>query len=116
MKVFCGIKESKVAGPGEVYKNGKVFSPARSLKVANKSPDGFQWGYEGSGPAQLALALLLDVMGKKAALFWYQDFKRQVVGRWGDSWAITCEEIRNWYETAKKETGRDESELDAVEV
>ena len=30
------------------------------LDLANHSPTGFEWGYGGSGPAQLALALLAD--------------------------------------------------------
>jgi hypothetical protein len=29
----------------------------------NHSPTGFEWGYSGSGPAQLALALAADVLG-----------------------------------------------------
>jgi len=32
----------------------------------NHSPDGFEWGYGGSGPAQLALAI-------------YQDFKLALI-------------------------------------
>lgn len=32
------------------------------LDVARRSPTGFEWGYGGSGPHQLALALLLDVL------------------------------------------------------
>lgn len=114
MKVFCGRRNTGEAGPGEVFKNGKPFTADRSLKIQNKSPTGFQWGYGGSGPAQLALALLLDVVGRKAAEFWFQDFKRQIVIRWTDAWVITDEDIRQWYEMARKETGRDESELDAV--
>lgn len=31
--------------------------------VMNHSPDGFEWGYGGSGPAQLALALCVDALG-----------------------------------------------------
>ena len=34
--------------------------PERSLELVNHSPSGFEWGYGGSGPAQLALAFLLD--------------------------------------------------------
>ena len=34
--------------------------PAR-LDVADYSRDGFEWGYTGSGPTQLSLALLLDL-------------------------------------------------------
>jgi hypothetical protein len=31
--------------------------------VRKHSPDGFEWGYDGSGPAQLALALVLHHVG-----------------------------------------------------
>ena len=33
------------------------------LDLHNHSPDGFEWGYCGSGPAQLALAILADHLG-----------------------------------------------------
>jgi hypothetical protein len=33
------------------------------LDLRNHSPSGFEWGYGGSGPAQLALALLADCLG-----------------------------------------------------
>ena len=36
------------------------LSPERSLDLVNHSPTGFEWGYTGSGPAQLACGLLLD--------------------------------------------------------
>lgn len=39
--------------------DGKPLDPGPSLAVFNHSPTGFSWGYGGSGPAQLALALLL---------------------------------------------------------
>jgi hypothetical protein len=44
-----------------VWLNGKELSPIKSQKVWNHSPDGFNWGYGGSGPAQLALAICLEV-------------------------------------------------------
>lgn len=50
--------KSKLA-TGQVWANGKPLSLERSLKVFNHSPSGFSWGYGGSGPAQLALAILL---------------------------------------------------------
>lgn len=40
---------------GEVRIDGEVLSPEQSLRVMRHSPDGFAWGYRGSGPAQLAL-------------------------------------------------------------
>jgi len=36
--------------------DGRPLDPRN--KVRNHSPDGFEWGYAGSGPAQLALAIL----------------------------------------------------------
>ena len=50
------------------------------LDLAEHSPDGFEWGYGGSGPAQLALALLADALGDDApALALCQAFKWEVV-------------------------------------
>jgi hypothetical protein len=39
------------------------LSPEPSQAVRNHSPEGFSWGYGGSGPAQLALAILMDYFG-----------------------------------------------------
>ena len=46
-----------------VEANGKTrqLHPERSQAVKNHSPDGFNWGYGGSGPGQLTLAILLEV-------------------------------------------------------
>jgi len=43
--------------------------------IRNHSPDGFQWGYSGSGPAQLALALCVNAVGKERGAKIYQAFK-----------------------------------------
>ena len=66
-----------------VARDGKVINPAQSLRVVNHSPDGFSWGYPGSGPAQLALGILIvhfngDVERAQAI---YQDFKDLVIAR-----------------------------------
>ncbi len=46
------------------------------LDLANKSPTGFEWGYGGSGPSQLALALCADALDDEiAVLTIYQNFK-----------------------------------------
>lgn len=63
----------------QVWMNGKDLSPAQSQKIRNHSPDGFSWGYEGSGCAQLALAILLKFYVKEFAQDHYQDFKRKVI-------------------------------------
>ena len=36
------------------------------LDLASHSPTGLEWGYVGSGPSQLALALLCDALGEDA--------------------------------------------------
>ena len=61
----------------------------------NHSPSGFEWGYGGSGPAQLALALAADVLGDdEAALGVYQRLKFRVVGRLlHDGWVLTDAEL-----------------------
>ena len=50
-----------------VWLNGKLLDPRPSQKVRNHSPDGFNWNYAGSGPAQLALAICLELFTEEAA-------------------------------------------------
>ncbi len=71
------------------------------LDLFNHSPTGFEWGYHGSGPAQLALALLADATGDdKLALRLYQDFKRDTIANYSqsefDDWQLTQDWIRAW--------------------
>lgn len=47
----------------KVWLNGKLLNPSRSQQRVNHSPDGFSWGYGGSGAAQLALAIMLELAG-----------------------------------------------------
>jgi hypothetical protein len=72
------------------------------LDLRNHSPDGVEWGYGGSGPAQLALALLVDATGDRdLATRLYQRFKDEVVARRSrPSWTITRDEVRGWVERA----------------
>lgn len=70
-----------------------------SLKLWNHSPDGFQWGYQGSGCAQLALAILLDLTGKpELSVRVHQEFKRHFIATSGPHLAITEPDIRDWLE------------------
>jgi len=62
-----------------VQVDGKLISSAKSFSVHPHSPDGFAWGYGGSGPAQLALALMLLVTDAGTAKRLYQDFKREYI-------------------------------------
>ena len=50
------------------------------LDIDNHSPTGFEWGYGGSGPAQLALAILADALDNDLrALRLHQRFKWKVI-------------------------------------
>ena len=49
------------------------------LAVRNHSPTEPAWGYGGSGPAQLALAILLAVTDEETAERFYQRFKWSVI-------------------------------------
>lgn len=97
MATYSGVLHSAGCGGQLVTKDDDILSPTPSQKLWNHSPDGFNWGYGGSGPAQLALALLYDVTrDKEVALRHHQDFKWTYVARWGDNWTITTDEILDW--------------------
>lgn len=64
------------------------------------SPTGMNWGYGGSGPADLALSLLVECIGLEYAERLYQDFKWEFVAQWKDDWTITDEEIHSWTKRA----------------
>ena len=66
--------------------------------LRNHSPDGPEWGYGGSGPAQLALALLADALGDDAlALQLYRRYKFHVVSHLDRHyWQISQEDVIAW--------------------
>lgn len=68
----------------EVWLDGIKLDIKPSQKVHLKSNE-FAWGYGGSGPSQLALAILHKYMGPVDALAWYVDFKFAEIGRWPQS-------------------------------
>jgi hypothetical protein len=76
--------------------DGRRRSLQKRTDLANHSPTGFSWGYGGSGPAQLALALLADAVDDETALEHYDEFKWDVVAELPASWTLTREEIVAW--------------------
>lgn len=68
--------------------------PARR-DLVNHSPDGFSWGYLGSGCAQLALAILADATDDETALLHYQEFKKRVISKlpMREGWSLTHSEV-----------------------
>jgi hypothetical protein len=73
--------------------DGSPLNPRHDLY--NHSPDGFEWGYSGSGPAQLALAILADHLGNGAlAVAHHQEFKFRVVAGFSEQeWVLTTDDV-----------------------
>lgn len=59
-----------------IWLDDKLLDPKKSQEVFNHSPDGFEAGYVGSGPAQTALAILLEVTGERKAVEQHHEFMR----------------------------------------
>jgi hypothetical protein len=87
---------------------GKALPIGPSQLIANHA-DEFGWGYLGSGPAQLAVALLAHHTGatpldkrpdcntaSAIALKYYEMFKLDVVATFGDQWTLTSAQIDGW--------------------
>src|SRR5579864_8490690 len=90
------------SGHGIVSIDGRPLSPAPSQKVWNHSPCGFAWGYGGSGPAQLALAILLAAgLPDERAVLLHQKFKWAIVARLpkDDPFAIDVD-VKAWVRDA----------------
>ena len=101
--LYYGKRVGRGIGHQPVYKRllpggePTELSPEPSQKLCNHSPDGFNWGYGGSGLAQTSLALLLDATtDPEMALAYYQQFKWDKVAGWGKEWKITRGEILSW--------------------
>jgi len=94
---FTGVRTEAGVVVAREDDRGKVF-PLRLRHDLRAHADGFEWGYGGGGPAQLALAILSDVVGAERAVGCYQRFKFDVVARLpkGD-WELTREEVLGWY-------------------
>ena len=66
----------------------------------NHSPTGFEWGHGGSGPAQLALAILADFWGpsfRALVMTRHEKFKMDIVANFPpEGWKLTGERIEKW--------------------
>lgn len=103
----------------EVYVNGHKLDPKPSQKRHNHSPDGFMWGYEGSGPAQLALAVMMQMLeGSPDAdrISEYQRFKSDVIAQIPMDKSMTVEmDFVGWL-NGKKPVRLSMTELDTPTV
>lgn len=105
---YVGDRVPSTGGGAPVW----VVGPAAKVPldprhdVHNHSPDGFQWGYGGSGPAQLALAICCNAVGVERARRVYQDFKFRVVASLPDAWELSRDDVVRIIELLEQERGK----------
>lgn len=95
MAIYTGKRIGEVT---TVTVDGVPLDPRLDLRVL--SEDGFEWGYVGSGPYQLALAILAHhnsdkgETGDKSALGNYRSYCENVISRLGeDTWIIRSDQV-----------------------
>ena len=99
MKTYHGKGTDSVGGAKEVRVDGDLLT-----HIERHSPDGFNWGYGGSGPADLALSILTDLFGNDTAEQYYQKFKWDFISQLpaGKGWTLTEEQIRAWLQELRR--------------
>lgn len=101
MKTYRGMAQhGEDEGGAQVVTVQEDGGPVRPLiHRVRHSPDGFQWGYCGSGPADLARSILWDYLGREPLPSDYQAFKFSFVAAWplGQGWTLTSDQIERWY-------------------
>lgn len=95
MKTYHGKQNVNKAGPIDIFvtENDKT---RKLVHIVRHSPDGFQIGYGGSGPADTALSILSDCLDERQARILYQQFKWDFVAGWGEEFSISEQTIKNW--------------------
>lgn len=110
MKTYKGIRDDRSKGyPVSVAViDGDQIQPLKH--IVRHSPDGFEWGYGGSGPAELARCILIDYFGGgidgiSEAGAYYQDFKWDKIATiHTEEWQITEAEIKAWLDSHKTDS------------
>src|SRR5579883_627449 len=95
-RTYYGFDDGKGAAAVFVAAPGHAMAPLPlRCDIVNHSPTGFAWGYAGSGPVQLALAILADYFGcTHAARALHQLFKFAAISRIQEKhWSMTGSDI-----------------------
>lgn len=90
MKIYVGQRGLEGC---QVTVNGKPL-PLR-LDLLSLSPDGFEWGYSGGGPGQLALAILAEHLNDDSrAKTEYPRFRDTIIATFtDDNWSLDESQI-----------------------
>jgi hypothetical protein len=110
-RLITGVRFTRIAGEPSPFGGETRGAPVVELVMGDglsrlrhrymrHSPDGFEFGYGGSGPAECALNLLAEFIGVKNATEkgLYQDFKFAFIGGIDQDHGgeIDAERIREW--------------------
>ena len=108
LRIYKGYRiQNQIGGLVEVHDSEGNFEKLPVNESLYQGDDGFEWGYGGAGPRQLAFSLLYDVTQNSVlAARNAQDFKWDVLARipMEDDWKLTTEEIVKWVIENSKET------------
>ena len=100
--VYRGRRDP-AAPVGEEYTatvNSHECFPKR-YDLLSVSPSGFSWGFSGSGPSQLSLAILAHTYNDEFACEYYQRFKQEVVTELTEEgWTLTKQDLDEWREVS----------------
>jgi hypothetical protein len=98
-KYILGLYPSRIVSIGYTR-----LDPKKSQEIVNHSPDGFNWGYGGSGAAQLALGILDYLYGKERAVKAYQAFKWDIIAGLpqGQDFQLPVNLVEEWINNYEK--------------
>lgn len=116
MKTYTGYRlldarGNPVQAVVTVHEEGREPQPLELRHDLRLHSAEFNWGYGGSGPAQLALALAADVLGDDdQAQDVYQRLKFRLIGRLpNDGWSLTEQRLRETIDQIQREKDQDRS-------
>lgn len=120
MRIIKGYRQGQRGGGCLVMLDDAVLPlPDIGPHEFRHSADGFQWGYSGSGPAELARAILVALYTEDPVVRHpgcYQRFKAQVIAvLHEDGFSLTSEQVDAWYRHWR-ETPRGQRVLGEVEA
>lgn len=114
-RIYVGVRTDQ--GCKVLVWDGLVFTPlSPCLHVRSHSPTGFEWGYCGSGPAQLALALCVDILGKagKTDAVYHEVMRHVLTQLPSGCWSMSATTLRDMVEWCRESMQHDR--MDRVEA
>lgn len=114
MKWYVGTREERgtnfrgCASVRVELVGGSTYPLDLRLDLVGHSPTGLEWGYLGSGPAQLALAILADATSEdELAEALHQQFKQDVIANLDYAgFRLSLTQVLLWVETHRDQAPR----------